>query len=52
MLVIKCISLGVEFGIKGIKIGVLVRKIGSSREGTTKTGQPVLVQLVRRARAR
>jgi len=52
MFVIKCISVEVEFGVKGIKIGVLGLKIWSSREGPTKTGQPVMVQLTRRAEAR
>jgi len=47
MFVSKCISDEVEFGVKGIKIEILGLKNWSSRKGTTKTGQLVLVQLVR-----
>jgi len=38
MFVIKCISFGVELGVKGIKIGILGCKIKGSREETLEQG--------------
>jgi len=45
MSVIKCISFGVEFGVKGFKNGILGWKI----EGFPRIRLPILVQLVWRA---